>query len=96
MTTKNEKDFSETKPFKRTAFLKTRIWGLFWLFKARGLFSGILLIIVGVFYVIWALIKNNLIIYYTWVFWLPGIYICILQLKRKGKKKAKPKDIIDN
>tara|TARA_B100000963_G_C22628467_1_gene673637 strand:- start:1292 stop:1582 length:291 start_codon:yes stop_codon:yes gene_type:complete len=93
MIKKEEKDFSETKPFKRTAFLKTKIWSPFWLFKARGLFSGIILLIVGVFYFIRALVKNDLIVYYTLFFWLPGIYICIRALKRKGKYKAKEKDI---
>ena len=57
MLTEEEKDFSETKPFKRTTFLKTRIWGPLWLFKARGLFSGIILLIVGILYFIWALIS---------------------------------------
>ncbi|MAS52511.1 MAG: hypothetical protein CMD20_04825 [Flavobacteriales bacterium] len=95
MIEKDEKDFSETEPFKRTAFLKTRIWGPFWLFNAKGLFSGILLLIVGVFYFIWALIKNKLILYPVLVFCLPGIYLIIKFLKSKEKKNLKNKDIID-
>ena len=81
-----EKDFSETKPFKRTTFLKTKIWSPFWLFKTRGLFSGITLLFVGLFYFIWALIKDELIQYYALVFLLPGTYFCIMALKKENKK----------
>ena len=98
MIEKGQKDFSETEPFKRTAHLNTKIWDPFFLFKTKGLFSGILLLIVGVFYFIWALIKNELIeliLYPVLVFCLPGIYVIIKFLKSKKKNNLKNKEIID-
>ena len=54
MKTNKNKEFSETKPFERTAELKTKVWDPFWLFKMKGMLSGILLLSVGLFYLIWA------------------------------------------
>ncbi|MBI35896.1 MAG: hypothetical protein CMP67_11100 [Flavobacteriales bacterium] len=78
-------DFSETKPFKRKAKLKTRVWGPFWLFQTRGLFSGLLLLISGSFYFFWALVKQNLMISAVWIFWAPGIFVTLLALRNKTK-----------
>ena len=83
MIKKEKKSFSETKPFKRTTHLKTRIWDPFFLFKTKKIFSGILLLIVGVFYFIWALIKEDMIPYYSLIFLLPGIYLIIQSVQRK-------------
>jgi len=80
------KDFSEPKPFKRSAELKTRVWSPLSLFKMRGLFSGVLLLVIGIFYFIWALVKENLIINAVWIFWIPGIYITLLALRKKAQK----------
>ena len=83
---KKNRSFSETKPFERTAELKTKVWDPFWLFKTKGILSGILLLSVGIFYLIWALIREDLIISAVCIFWAPGIYITLLALKKKPNK----------
>tara|TARA_Y100000589_G_scaffold332357_1_gene392405 strand:+ start:2899 stop:3156 length:258 start_codon:yes stop_codon:yes gene_type:complete len=84
MIKKEKKSFSETKPFKRTTHLKTRIWNPFWLFKFKGLFYGIIMLSTGTLYFTWAQIKEGMIPYYSLIFVLPGIYVIIKHLK--GKK----------
>ena len=85
MTRKNNKDFSETKPFKRTTFLKKKALNPFWLFRIKGLFNGILLLTIGIFHFTWALIKEDMIPYYSLIFLLPGIYVIIKSVKRKKR-----------
>lgn len=86
MKTNKNKEFSETKPFERTAELKTKVWDPFWLFKMKGMLSGILLLSVGLFYLIWALIREDLMISAVWIFWAPGLYITLVALKKKPTK----------
>ena len=87
------KDFSETKTFKRTTRLKTRAWSPFWLLKFKGLFYGILLVSTGTFYFTWALIKEDMIPHYSLIFVLPGIYVIVKY--KKGKKRKEQKDCRD-
>ena len=89
MSRRNKKDFSETKPFKRTTFIKKRVWNPFWLFNIKGIFNGISLLTIGTFYFTWALIKEDMITYYSLIFLLPGIYVIVKSLKRKKIEEQK-------
>ena len=83
MTKKKKKDFSETSPFKRSAFLKAKIWNPLSLFKSKEIFPGILLLITGIFYFFWSLVKKDLYNYYVFIFLLPGTLLCLKALQKK-------------
>ncbi len=85
MTIKEKKYFSETRPFKRNAFIKTKPWKILWLIKKKGWFFGILLIIVGVFYFFKGIIKNDINYYHVLFFSLPGLLLLFKSLKEAKK-----------
>tara|TARA_Y100000589_G_scaffold314521_1_gene337004 strand:- start:541 stop:795 length:255 start_codon:yes stop_codon:yes gene_type:complete len=79
-------DFSETKPFKRKVFIKTKIWNPLWIIKKKGLFLGALLLIVGGCYFFDSIIKNERSYYYIFFFCLPGLILCLKALNKKEKR----------
>ena len=85
MTRIEKKYFSETKPFKRSVFIKTKPWNLFWLINKKGWFVGILLMVVGVFYLFKGTIENEPNYYHVFFFSLPGTLLCFKFLKKLRK-----------
>tara|TARA_Y100000589_G_C27064929_1_gene592908 strand:- start:189 stop:437 length:249 start_codon:yes stop_codon:yes gene_type:complete len=79
------KDFSETKPFKRKAFIKTKVWNPLWLIKKKGLFLGILLLLIGGFYFFEGIIKTEQSYYNVFFFCIPGLILCLKALKKAKK-----------
>jgi hypothetical protein len=86
MTRIEKKYFSETKPFKRSVFIKTKPWNLFWLINKKGWFVGILLMVVGVFYLFKCTIENEPNYYHVFFFSLPGTLLCFKFLKKSKKR----------
>jgi hypothetical protein len=85
MTRKEKKCFSETSPFKRNVFIKTKPWRTLWLVKKKGWFFRILLIVVAVFYFFKGIIKNDLNYYHILFFSLPVSLLCFKSLKEVKK-----------